>query len=168
MNDNKKRKIIERLKTYLPVIIGTLVVVLLADSFPIVANIIENYVYPVFMLLMLILLIYMLCFLYNKKVICKKKLRKVSDEDLALIEEFSSIKAGNVPSELEDYIEDVSFLCEDFLEMKKQIFSRDFFDDEFVLEEINGMQEWLYLYNKCRKVVDIVYKYYDSDGKRMV
>ena len=168
MDDKRKKEIVDRIKIFLPVVIVTLIVLILTDLFPVFANVFDNYIYPIFMIIMLLLTGYVLVFCYNKKVLSKKRLTKVAPDDLRLIKEFSSIKIGDVPSELIDYIEMVSFLCMDFLEMKKKIFSRDFFDEEFLLEETEGVQEFMYLYNRAKNVVETVYKYYNADGKRII
>lgn len=169
MHNNRKLKgVIGRIVLFLFVVILTLIVLILDDRYPFISEFLDRYIFPVIMVIIFLILIYSLFILFYKKVFCPRKLQKVLPEDIALIKEFDRIHMTDVPCELDDYVEDISFLCMDFIEMKKKTFSKDFFDYDYLLEEIDGKAELLYFYDKGRKVIDIIYKYYDDKGNRMI
>lgn len=125
----------------------------------------EDYLFKFYMIICILAVFAMLFILFDKKIVVPRKLKRVAAEDLELIQQFNKIHMSDVPDVLDDYIESVLFLCSDFLKMKRNVFEKEIFEYEFLLKEIDGNVELLIWYNKAKKVVETVFKYYDDNGK---
>lgn len=168
MGKNKNKISIGKILIVIVIVLATILISLFSNIYSVISIFMEDYFFPIFMIIALIILVFSLMFFFDRRISAPSRLKKVSDDDLNIIKEFNEIHMSDVPCLLDDYIENILFLCSDFLAMKKKIFSRDFFEDEYLLEEINGDIELLLLYNKGQKVIDAVFKYYEIDGKRKI
>lgn len=154
--------------------LGKVLLIIFCLMLPFVMNFFSNkynvdlsdYVFKFLMIICVLTVIIMLVVLFDKKIVVPYKLKRVSAEDLEVIHQFNATaQMSNFSESINDYIEDVMFLCSDFLHMKRKVFSKDFYEDEFLLEEIDGDVELLLLYNNARRVVETVFNYYDDNGK---
>jgi len=132
------------------------------------------WVYGIFFLLLWILLLVSLVFYYLwKTIFIKSKLKKVSLEDLKIIENYYKADKDNyLLSEYELYFlfDEIDYICMCFYEMKKNIPNYDSVYSKEELEFIKtcNIEAIIILYEKSKQAINAIYKYYDETGKRKI
>ena len=120
----------------------------------------------IYLILMILYLISLICL----KQFRKYKLKKISEDDLEIINDYYSIKKDwfkLLYFNLVTNFEDIDYICDGFYKMKKKIpIIKDYNEDIDLINHPNG--EISDYYKSAIKALDIFYKYYDKDGNRLI
>lgn len=109
---------------------------------------------------------------FSKKIFIKQKLKKVSKENLDIIEKYYVMKKDWIllcDYDLVMFFEAIDFVCMDFYKMKNKIVQKNLFDNKKIKEIIEKSDEEIKKYYKLgMHAINSIYKYYDETGKRKI
>lgn len=119
----------------------------------------------IYLIIMVLYLISLICL----KQFRKFKLKKISKEDLEIINDYYSIKKDwfkLLHFNLVTNFENIDYICDCFYKMKKKIPIIKGYNEFDLINHPNG--EISGYYKKAIKALDVIYKYYDKDGNRLI
>lgn len=168
--DSVQKKVkLDSLKQYLLITLLTIIFVFITNVFLGV----ETYIFVivnVFIILCLSIILYFMCGFILKKL----RLSHVSKEELDVVKKYDFIhKDWGLLSENKLFFsfECIDIVCDDFLNMRKKLHFKkcDLFDVDFE-KQVNDTKnkDILNWYIAAKEAIDVVYKYYDKNGRRKI
>ena len=135
-----------------------------------ISLIIGNY----FILLLLIILILLIAYYFLKRLFIKNKMRKISPDDLEIINKFyNNDICYSLLSRYDDlaiFIEEIDFACMHFYEMKRKISELEVIFEwkiDKVIKKCDN-QKVIEHYQNGLKAINVILKYYDKNGNRKI
>ena len=146
-----------------------LLIIILDHYFP------SAFKYILIGILVCILLYILGIFVYKyiiKKVIRNIRIKKVSKKDIKVLDSYLNYKFDIellIDNELDDYIDFVKYLIKDFKEMEKDIHYKKEEMEEDLKNSSKFKNRTIKEYiKKSKEALDIIYKYYDDTGIRII
>ncbi|MBR4177873.1 MAG: hypothetical protein IKR57_00825 [Bacilli bacterium] len=146
-----------------------LLIIILDHYFP------SAFKYILIGILVCILLYILGIFVYKyiiKKVIRNIRIKKVSKKDIKVLDSYLNYKFDSellIDNELDDYIDFVKYLIKDFKEMEKDIHYKKEEMEEDLKNSSKFKNRTIKEYiKKSKEALDIIYKYYDDTGIRII
>lgn len=153
-------------------VIATIIAVTIVSIISIFSLTIGNLIINLGFIIVIIYLIIMVLYLIS--LICLKqfrkfKLKKISKDDLEIINSYYSVKKDwfkLLYFNLVTNFENIDYICDCFYKMKKKIPVIKGYDEFDLINHPN--EEISDYYKKAIKALDVIYKYYDKDGNRLI
>lgn len=153
-------------------VIATIIAVTIVSVISIISltigNIIINLGFIIVIIYLIIMVLYLISLIYLKQ-FRKFKLKKIPKDDLEIINDYYSIKKDwfkLLHFNLVTNFENIDYICDCFYKMKNKIPVIKGYDEFDLINHPN--EEIRDYYKKAIKALDVIYKYYDKDGNRLI
>lgn len=155
-------------REFIATIIAVTIVFIISIFFPTIGSIIINLGVILVIIYLIIMVLYLISLICLKQ-FRKFKLKKISKDDLEIINNYYSIKKDwfkLLHFNLVTNFENIDYICDCFYKMKKKIPVIKGYNEFGLINHPN--EEISDYYKKAIKTLDVIYKYYDKDGNRLI